>query len=269
MCIRDRYEKLDSNMEINPSGTGLGLPICKKLTELMGGTIQIKSIIDKGTSVKFSIENKRTANAIEHSIMESSILNTEDTLPESTGRLTIRTSITHSATHPYKKYWEIKESMKALVVDDDYTCAFAVQSYFKLRSMICDMALSGKEAIRKVREQLAEGKKYVVILVDLNMPDINGIELARKILRSRKLNAKEEEGLKDVVIVGLTGYLNEETEEACKRAGMREVMLKPCRRAAIAQLLLNYNIDFLTSAFSSGQCLLFKFYSRLCCAVRL
>eukprot|EP00826_Nyctotherus_ovalis_P040600 TRINITY_DN4018_c0_g1_i1.p2 TRINITY_DN4018_c0_g1~~TRINITY_DN4018_c0_g1_i1.p2 ORF type:complete len:204 (-),score=34.75 TRINITY_DN4018_c0_g1_i1:343-954(-) len=144
MCIRDRYEKLDSNIGINPSGAGLGLPICKKLTEIMGGTIHVKSTLNKGTTVSFSIEDKAINSFLNDPLLglplldeeESMLLeNKEDFSPR------VRRSITHSATRPYLEYWKIKKSMKVLVVDDDYTCAFAVQNYFKLRCMECDMVV--------------------------------------------------------------------------------------------------------------------------------
>jgi len=134
------YEKLDSNMKINSSGTGLGLPICKRLAESMGGTIRIKSIPNKGTTVKFSIEDKKTHNFVDRHNDE--VTNTEEVHGLEGNEypsIKIRKSITLSATNPYKDYWKIKEVMKVLVVDDDYTCAFALQSYFKSKCMICDL----------------------------------------------------------------------------------------------------------------------------------
>jgi dimeric dUTPase (all-alpha-NTP-PPase superfamily) len=180
------YEKVDSNLRINTSGAGLGLPICKKLTKLMGGTIKIK-----GTTVKFSIEECNIEKKIIQNLMNETILlerlpaDSEECLVLESKEdlsLRIRKSITYSATRPYSDYWKVKEAMRVLVVDDDYSCGFTMKNYFKLRSMISDMAMPGKEAI----EQAAKCQRYVLILIDLNIPDMSGIEATQQILQSKK-----------------------------------------------------------------------------------
>jgi K+-sensing histidine kinase KdpD len=134
------YEKLDSNMKVNCSGAGLGLPIYKKLTGTMGGSIRIKSMLNKGTTIKFSIEDKKAQNAVNE--QNDTIADTEELLDIEGNECSsprIRKSITVSATNTYKEYWRIKEVMKVLVMNDDYNCVFAIQNYFKSRRMVYDL----------------------------------------------------------------------------------------------------------------------------------
>jgi len=77
---------------------------------------------------------------------------------------------------------------------------------------------------------------------------MNGIEVTTEILKSKTLNGKNKGDR--LIIVGLTGYLTEEIVGRCKEAGMKEVMVKPCSRSTITQLLIRFNIDFLSIVFT-------------------
>lgn len=161
------YGKLDS--AVNPTGVGLGLLICKKLTDIMGGTISLKSDIGRGTTFKFVIEDRKNTESPRLSsgfdLKSSSVLlspqprleRTEDDVEEivadeAVSGIKIRTSSCHTPSlrgitslrtiakeRVSNDLSTFTDNAQVLVVDDDYTCAFVVQNYFKSQHILCDL----------------------------------------------------------------------------------------------------------------------------------
>ncbi len=140
------FEQADGSITRAYGGTGLGLAICKKIIELMGGTIWIESDLGQGA----------------HFIFEVEVFVGEEILANGTEQTT-------------------PENIHILVVDD----AEDVREYFKNIltdfSFTCDVAGDGKEAVELVQLSLYEEKPYDMVFVDWNMPGMNGGETASKI----------------------------------------------------------------------------------------
>jgi len=97
-----------------------------------------------------------------------------------------------------------------------------------LRQMGCvfDIANNGKEAMEKVRE-----KKYDVILMDIQMPVMDGLEATRKIRNELKINTP---------IIALTARVFKEDEEKCREAGMNDFLTKPIETNALKEKIINW-----------------------------
>ena len=77
--------------------------------------------------------------------------------------------------------------------------------------------------------------------MDLNLPDISGLDVTKEIMYLNKNNMKEKI---DTIIIGLTGYLTNEIIEKCTSAGMSDVIAKPCTKLKILESLKRYNLVF-------------------------
>ena len=127
------FGKLTDKGMLNPQGAGLGLYICKKLSEAMGGNIELTSEYMKGTSITFSIENKAETRNISLSIASeeerASHANKLPTHDEKTASSFQRTAA--AKVRDFKTIEKIDAKPKVLVVDDEPICAKVLQSYLR------------------------------------------------------------------------------------------------------------------------------------------
>ncbi len=194
--IFDRFAQLDAHSNRSMAGTGLGLPITKNLIELMQGSIRVESEYGKGTVfyLQFPLI---TANE------EASTACTEEL-----GQI------------------DAPEAA-VLVVDDNAVNLNVASGFLKLSGIVCDAALSGAEAIRKVAE-----KKYDIIFMDHMMPEMDGVA-ATAILR-------EHYAENAPVIIALTANAIEGARETLLKAAMNDYVSKPIDKARLRQVLLRW-----------------------------
>lgn len=174
-------------------GTGLGLSLCKKFVDLLGGTIIIEeSILEKGTTFKVMIP----ANS---SCMPGHILKADTTKNENI--------VEHFTAEIDSKSW-------LLYVEDDLPSGFLMKSNLK---HICnlDVVTTGEEAI-----EAAKKKKYSAILMDINLGDgINGVTAAKEI---RLIT-----GYKNTPMVAVTAFAMVGDKEKFLNNGFNSYMSKP------------------------------------------
>ena len=138
------FEQADSGITRKYGGTGLGLAISKRIVELMGGKIWIESELDKGSKFIFTIK-----------VIEG-----------------------HLASQ--SKLMANKDDVHILVVDDSPEIRTYFVHVMAALELSCDVAQSGSEAISMIEN--SKGKKpYNIFFIDWQMPEMNGIELIRKI----------------------------------------------------------------------------------------
>ena len=163
-------------------GTGLGMPITKSIVEAMGGTIQVETEKDKGTEFVINLEFR---------------LATESKRAETIQEL---------------------EGLRALVVDDNFTTCDSVTKMLRQIGMRSEWTLHGKEALLRARQAMELGDEFYVYIIDWALPDLNGIEVVRKL--------REIVG-EDIPIVILTAYDWSLIEEEAREAGVTGFCNKP------------------------------------------
>ena len=163
-------------------GTGLGMAITKSIVDMMGGTISVNSEEGKGTEFIVTIPCRLNKNqSVNHEI------------PELKG-------------------------LRALVVDDDTDTCLSVCSMLRKIGMRPDWTSSGKEAAIRTREAVEQSDAFSAFIVDWKMPDMNGIEVVRRI---RKVIGE------DTPIIILTAYDWVDIEEEARKAGVTAFCSKP------------------------------------------
>ncbi|MDE6029266.1 MAG: response regulator [Clostridiales bacterium] len=190
-------------------GTGLGMAITKNIVDLMGGVISVES--KQGEGSKFNVE------------LELAVADVE---PD------------------YEDFWLHHNVTRVLVVDDEEDVCIDIKEVMSDTGVIVDYKLSGKEAVRAVERAAARGQDYDVVIVDWKMPQMNGVETARRIRKSvgRKLT-----------IMALTSFGFEEIEEEAKAAGIDWFLTKPFFVSNFRRAVMQINADAADSEVASAE----------------
>jgi len=194
--IFNSFAQADSSTTRKFGGTGLGLSISKHLVELMNGQISVKSIIDEGTIFTFTIFLKPFVDEL---ASEENVLDLSEV--------------------------SFNCSSKILLVEDNKTNQMLLKMMLLDLNLSCDIAENGLEAFEKVQE-----KEYDLVLMDENMPVMNGIESTKKI---RELNI-------DVPIVAVTANALKGDREKFLSAGMNDYLSKPIDNDEFITILHKY-----------------------------
>ena len=163
-------------------GTGLGMAITKNIVDMMNGTIEVKSEQGVGTEFKVSFVFRLYSGK-----------KVTQTIPE-------------------------LKNCRALVVDDDFNTCDSVSYMLGQIGLRAEWTLSGKEAVLRTRQANMRGDNYSVYIIDWLLPDINGVEVTRRI--------RKEMG-DDVPIIVLTAYDWSDIEEEAREAGVTAFCSKP------------------------------------------
>ena len=180
--IFEPFEREKSSTISGIQGTGLGMAITKNIVDMMNGKIEVKSEQGAGTEVNVSFTFR---------------LNTGTKEPQDIPKL---------------------KNCRALVVDDDFNTCDSVTYMLGQIGMRAEWTLSGKEALLRTRQAVSRNDIYTVYVIDWMLPDMNGIEVTRRI--------RKEMG-EEVPIILLTAYDWQDIEEEAKEAGITAFCSKP------------------------------------------
>lgn len=199
----EAYTQADATISGRFGGTGLGMNITKQLIELMGGKISVKSSLGAGTVIALTLPIKAERR-------------TDDRRKETSGTLVDK--MLEGAAPPVSDY----ERLNILVVDDNATNHMVVTSLLETMVSNIDVAENGLEAIQALDMAAANNAQYDVVLMDIHMPIMDGIEATLAIRSSQK-------SYTNIPIVALTADPQYQQRRLCKNIGMDDALAKPVK----------------------------------------
>lgn len=198
--IFEGFNQADATTTRKFGGTGLGLSISRKLVELQQGEVDLESTPGQGSVFSFKIPYETT----DVEVPEISRL----------GRVDFDTT-------PLRK-------KRVLLVDDDAFNITLASVILQKWGMTCDKASSGEEALA-----LIEQNRYDIVLSDLHMPGMSGLDLTRNI---RSLESEKS----TVPVIALTANVAEKAQRRLKESGVNDLLLKPFKEADLYRLLIKF-----------------------------
>jgi signal transduction histidine kinase/CheY-like chemotaxis protein len=189
--IFEKFVQLERK-EGDYQGTGLGLSIVKKLVEIFGGKVQLESEFGKGTTFSFTIGF--------------------DTDLHKRNEIINNIEVDLSTNNVYK----------VLVVEDNKINQIVTKKTLENNNYKCTVVEDGYAAIN-----LLETEKYDIILMDINMPIINGFETT-KLIRKKGIRTP---------IVALTAFDKQEVTEQAISCGMNDIIVKPFETGKLFQII--------------------------------
>lgn len=194
--IFNNFQQASSGTARVYGGTGLGLAIVKQLVLSQGGSLQVKSKVDEGSAFSFTLTFKKTKEKVEKKI------ETEIKVEEQAG------------------------NVRVLVAEDVTLNQLLIKTLLKEFNFECVLAANGKIAIEKLKAQ-----NFDLILMDLQMPEMNGYEATQYIRSTLK---------SEIPIIALTADVTTADVEKCRAFGMNDYVSKPIDDKLLYNKILKY-----------------------------
>ncbi|WP_308776355.1 response regulator [uncultured Bilophila sp.] len=177
------FIQADMSVSRRYGGTGLGLAITRVLVQHMGGTIHVRSVTGKGSTFSFTLRFRRPA-----AVLREAEANAPDNTPVPL------------------------DGLRVLLAEDNDINQIVATEILKMKGIAVDVACNGLEAV-----DMARSGAYDAILMDIQMPGLDGIEATRRIRAF----------LPDIPIIAMTAHTMKGDAERCLEAGMQDHVAKP------------------------------------------
>lgn len=182
-------------------GSGLGLPICKKLVQLHNGTIEVSSTVNKGTIFNIELPYALAPYDTEEEPLKSNIFLQTDSFND----------------------------IHLLVVDDAEMNLMVIKMILNKSGISFRTAKNGKEALKHFNDH-----DFDMVLTDIEMPEMDGIELSKNIRMHSDIKKAT------VPIIVITGHISPEAHENYVTIGINDYLVKPFNEKELTEKILDY-----------------------------
>ena len=205
------FEQADGSMTRKYGGTGLGLAISKRLAEMMGGEVGVTSVVGQGSTFWFSVRLGKSANG------NASATKEYDFSPAPTFD-------SGSAESQIKTHYA---GTRILLAEDEPINQEVSRGILEDVGLSVDLAVDGVQAVA-----MAQQHRYALILMDMQMPNLNGVEATRAI--------RTLPNYATVPILAMTANAFNEDRQLCLDAGMNDHISKPVEPEVLFETLLKW-----------------------------
>jgi CheY-like chemotaxis protein len=197
----ESFSQADASTTRRYGGTGLGLAISRRLTETMGGELGVSSKLGEGSTFWFVLP---LATISDQPQAASAGVGSDTSYPRLEGR-------------------------RVLIIDDNVPNRVGLESQLEGWSMFPESVTDARSALAKIREAAAFGRPFDIAVLDMDMPDVDGIQLARAI--------SADENLRATSLIMLTSTPQMDQAELAA-AGVRQWLMKPVRSSELHDRLM-------------------------------
>jgi signal transduction histidine kinase/ActR/RegA family two-component response regulator len=226
--IFDKFIQADGSTTRKYGGTGLGLAISKQFVQIMGGKIGVESKLDKGSRFWFALpfKVKRIEDTLD-TVLHSRQLDAKvQTVP-----LSIKETLKNGTPQKHR----------ALLAEDNVINQMVAKTLLEDAGYEVDVVEDGLKAIEAFRSA-----SYNLILMDIQMPTMDGFEATEKI------RDMEKETGRHTPIIAMTAYAMKEDREKCLTAGMDDYISKPFKEKEFFEMLSKWDRSMFQDDSSSA-----------------
>ncbi len=198
--IFEKFEQASDKTAKIYGGTGLGLSIVKQFVELQGGTVSVKSKVNEGSVFTFTLPFEKTRASVHTKEKDE-----QEITPAQKANL---------------------KDVKILVAEDEALNQLLIETILDQFGFQRDIAKNGK-----IAAELLQKNKYDIVLMDMHMPEMDGIE-ATKLIRAKISNS--------IPIIALTADVTTVDVDKCKAVGMNDYLSKPINEELLYAMINKY-----------------------------
>ncbi|KAL4908014.1 hypothetical protein BDW74DRAFT_148417 [Aspergillus multicolor] len=213
------FSQADSSTARSYGGSGLGLSICKAIIEdVLGGAIWLESTPGAGTTVTFHLSFNRVKSE-------------NGSTPWSNSAITDK-----AAPRPVARDLTMipRDQIRVCIAEDNPINQKIAVRFVTSLGLQCEACSDGQQAVDALRARSKEGNPFHVVLMDVQMPTLDGYNATREIRKDPDPNVNE------VLVIAMTASAIEGDREKCLEAGMNNYLPKPVRSNILSDMLNNY-----------------------------